>query len=61
MSAKGLILLGGFGGLFLFAAFFITEFASATVSVFAFGAIFGKGYGIWEERSRLDAEKGGDG
>jgi len=41
---------------------------SVSVSLlgFAAGALFGKGYGVWEERSRtalkaLDAQGGGDG
>ncbi|PYE89656.1 hypothetical protein C7477_103164 [Phyllobacterium leguminum] len=33
--------------------------ASVPVTLFAAGALFGKGYGVWEERSRRASPLGG--
>lgn len=52
MSPKVLMLLGGLGGFGLLIAFSFTPAGGSTVAVFALGALFGKGYGIWEERAR---------
>lgn len=52
MSPKALMAMGGSIGVFCLALSFIGNPTSGTiVMVFAAGAIFGKGYGVWEERS----------
>lgn len=52
MSAKGLMLLGGLGGIALMLGTAFAPTRIDAVVMFALGAIFGKGYGIWEERAR---------
>lgn len=54
MSPKGYMILGAIAGLTQFVAASVFPLAypdGFAVFVFAAGAIFGKGYGIWEERS----------
>ena len=52
MKPKNLMLLGVLLALATFAMSVFTE--SGTISVLAFGggALFGKGYGVWEERTK---------
>lgn len=51
MSPKASMLIGASAGAFSLVLSFIGEPTSGTiVMVFAAGALFGKGYGIWKER-----------
>lgn len=51
MTAKWMMILGAiWGGMFGFVSIIGGEVN--TVILFACGALFGKGYGVWEERSR---------
>ena len=52
MTPKSLMIIGGFGGGFLavLAAFWPDPYMAT--ALFGLGALFGKGYGIWEERQR---------
>jgi hypothetical protein len=52
------------GGLFgmtftLLCIFFPAAAPSAGFCIFACGALFGKGYGIWEECSRIKSKRSG--
>lgn len=63
MKPGVLMSMGAFIGIFCLALSFIANPTSGTiVMVFAAGAIFGKGYGVWEERASrrnaLDKERG---
>lgn len=56
MTTKRLMIVGAFGG-FVSAIMEITGH-DASMIAFACGALFGKGYGIWEERAaRAHMEK----
>lgn len=59
MSPRGYMLLGAFAGI-VSAAFSFSSAGFNPVLIFAAGALFGKGYGVWEERGRaaLREEKG---
>lgn len=62
MSPKALMITGAIGSLTLIfiASIFKPDFVH--FALFGFGALFGKGYGIWEERCRraaLDAMEEG--
>jgi len=62
MKPGTLMSMGAFIGVFCLALSFIGQPSSQTiVLVFAAGAIFGKGYGVWEERlsrrNALDKER----
>lgn len=53
MTPKGFMLLGTLVGI-VASVVEIASYTGISVAVFAFagGSLFGKGYGIWEERSR---------
>lgn len=52
MTPRSLMISGAIGGLFALALSLIgTPTSGSVVMVFACGALFGKGYGVWEERS----------
>lgn len=56
MKPGTLMVMGAFVGVFCVALSFIGDPTSGTiVMVFAAGSIFGKGYGVWEERLGRDA------
>lgn len=56
MKPKALMLLGAASGVASLAIVIVAskgfDLASVAIIVFASGAIFGEGYGIWEERNR---------
>lgn len=53
MKPGALMIMGVVAGLVASAgAIFDAETPSTVVMAFAAGAVFGKGYGIWEERER---------
>lgn len=53
MTASNDMIMGGFLGLAFFAmSLFLPIVPPIIVSVFACGALFGKGYGVWQERNR---------
>ncbi len=55
MTAKSLMVLGAIGGAVLATLSILSPHGIDDVIMvvtFAFGAICGKGYGIWEERNR---------
>lgn len=57
MKPRHAMLIGAAFGLSLVAvAIFVAMPAGALTAMFACGALFGKGYGVWEERSRLSPE-----
>ncbi|WP_299654112.1 hypothetical protein [uncultured Jannaschia sp.] len=57
MSRKSYMILGGVGGLALvFAGLFLPGGDMAVVT-FGAGALFGKGYGIWETRDARARER----
>lgn len=52
MKPSNLMFLGGFGGLFLFVgSLFLPNHSGFVMIAFGLGALFGKGYGIWETRT----------
>lgn len=52
MSASGYMIIGGLCGLAFFAmSLFLPIVPPIIVLAFACGALFGKGYGVWEERT----------
>jgi hypothetical protein len=52
MKPANLMFLGGFGGLFVFVgSLFLPDHAAIAMVAFGFGALFGKGYGVWESRT----------
>lgn len=53
MAPKRLMILGAFVGALIFLIDFISNPVAVSFAAFCGGAIFGKGYGIWEAR---DAE-----
>lgn len=57
MSTKGLMLIGPFA-LIVAVMLESTQFTGMSISMLAFagGCLFGKGYGIWEERQRSKAK-----
>ncbi|MGN6539154.1 MAG: hypothetical protein ACTHKQ_25935 [Mesorhizobium sp.] len=61
MRPPELMWLGALSGFLLFGmSFFLPIVPAILIVVFAAGAVFGKGYGIWEERAaRHLVEKGG--
>ena len=50
MSPKGLMIMGAAGAAFAAVGFISTRDPTFVVVAFAAGAVFGKGYGIQEER-----------
>lgn len=52
MSPRALMIAGAAFGLPLMLASAVVGGAPFEATIFATGALFGKGYGIWEERSR---------
>lgn len=53
MKPSALMMLGASLGVFALVVTAMAEDAAVfSVLLFASGAIFGKGYGVWEERSR---------
>lgn len=53
MTPKVLMSMGAFVAVVLFVGSVVAIPSSATVVVaFISGAVFGKGYGLWEERSK---------
>lgn len=59
MSPRALMILGATTGLFALALSFIgTPTSGTVVFIFAGGAVFGKGYGVWEERAGRSEERG---
>ena len=53
MSPKSLMTLGAFVAAVSVAISFVFIAGPFTIMAFAGGALFGKGYGIWEERQRV--------
>lgn len=51
MNPKHLMIVGAFGATVLAIATAIYPQAEVTVALFGFGALFGKGYGVWEART----------
>lgn len=52
MKPSNLMFIGGFGGLFVFVgSLFLPNHAGIALIAFGFGALFGKGHGIWESRT----------
>lgn len=56
MNPKALMITGALVGVIATTASFVASVpaASVVVAVWAAGALFGKGYGVWEERQRKD-------
>lgn len=51
MSPKQMMICGSLAGAALSLALILTDHTNPVI-LFACGALFGKGYGVWEERSR---------
>jgi uncharacterized membrane protein len=52
MKATNLMFLGGFGGLAVFVlTLFMPNHTGVGMIMFGLGALFGKGYSIWESRT----------
>lgn len=51
MKPRQMMILGGIGGVVMFLPFMLAD-VNNPVIFFALGALFGKGYGVSEERSR---------
>lgn len=57
MTPRALMVVGASAGAFAALMSLIADPTSGTiVMVFACGAVFGKGYGVWEERSQRKGE-----
>lgn len=51
MKPANLMFIGGFGGLIVFVAtLFVPQHGGIGMMMFGLGALFGKGYGLWENR-----------
>ncbi len=54
MTAKALMILGATAGVVGAVASIVSPIG-ATVMLFVAGALFGKGYGVWEKKSEIDS------
>ena len=54
MKPRALMIMGAAVGLVLLLASYFSEFS---VALFMAGALFGKGYGVWEVKSQSKIEK----